>query len=145
MATNNKLTPENLDNIVDAFANRTEKAHFSHLASYEEIEKQEYNLSVSTYVEAEDTREEIDIAQLNAEIAQIVAREQKLREAIDLIVKEIEGESHMRLSEVLSKTPTSRFEQVQGFFEQFKIEVRETEENFSWSCLADILLRKLSV
>ena len=91
VATNNKLTPENLNHIVDAFANRTEKAHFSHLASYEEIEKQEYNLSVSTYVEAEDTREEIDIAQLNAEIAQIVAREQKLREAIDLIVKEIEG------------------------------------------------------
>ena len=91
VATNNKLTPENLNHIVDAFANRTEKDHFSHLASYEEIEKQEYNLSVSTYVEAEDTREEIDIAQLNAEIAQIVAREQKLREAIDLIVKEIEG------------------------------------------------------
>ena len=64
VATNNKLTPENLNHIVDAFANRTEKAHFSHLASYEEIEKQEYNLSVSTYVEAEDTREEIDIAQL---------------------------------------------------------------------------------
>lgn len=91
VATNNKLTPENLNHIVDAFANRTEKAHFSHLASYEEIEKQEYNLSVSTYVEAEDTREEIDIAQLNAEIAQIVAREEVLRKEIDKIIAEIEG------------------------------------------------------
>ena len=91
VTTNNKLTPENIHRVVDTFANRTETAHFSHLASYEEIKNQEYNLSVSTYVEAEDTREKIDIVQLNAEIAQIVAREQKLREAIDLIVKEIEG------------------------------------------------------
>ena len=50
-----------------------------------------YNLSVSTYVEAKDTREKIDIAKLNAEIAQIVARENELRAAIDQIVAEIEG------------------------------------------------------
>ena len=89
--TNNKLTPENIHRIVDTFATRTETAHFSHLANYEEIEAQEYNLSVSTYVEAEDTREEIDIAQLNAEIAQIVAREAILRAEIDKIIAEIEG------------------------------------------------------
>ena len=91
VTTNNKLTPENIHHIVDTFANRTETAHFSHLASYEEIEKQEYNLSVSTYVEAEDTREKIDITQLNAEIAQIVAREEVLRKEIDKIIAEIEG------------------------------------------------------
>ena len=50
-----------------------------------------YNLSVSTYVEQEDTREKIDIVKLNAEIAEIVAREQKLREEIDRIIGEIEG------------------------------------------------------
>ena len=50
-----------------------------------------YNLSVSTYVEQEDTREKIDIIKLNAEIAEIVAREQKLREEIDRIIGEIEG------------------------------------------------------
>ena len=50
-----------------------------------------YNLSVSTYVEQEDTREKIDIVKLNAEIAEIVAREQKLREEIDRIIEEIEG------------------------------------------------------
>ena len=49
-----------------------------------------YNLSVSTYVEQEDTREKIDIVKLNAEIAEIVAREQKLREEIDQIIGEIE-------------------------------------------------------
>lgn len=91
VTNNNKLTPENIDRIVDTFASRTEEAHFSHLASYEEIAGQEYNLSVSTYVEAEDTREKIDIVQLNAEIIQIVAREEKLRNEIKLIVREIEG------------------------------------------------------
>lgn len=84
------LTPENIDRIVDTFARRAEEAHFSHLAGYEEIKEQEYNLSVSTYVEAEDSREQIDIVQLNAEIAQIVAREDALRAEIDKIIAEIE-------------------------------------------------------
>ena len=55
-----------------------------------EISEQDYNLSVSTYVEQEDTREKIDIVKLNAEIAEIVAREQVLREEIDKIIAEIE-------------------------------------------------------
>ena len=88
---NNKLTPANIDRIVDTFARRTEEAHFSHLARYEEIEANGYNLSVSTYVEAEDTREKIDIEKLNEEIRQIVAREEVLRSEIDKIVAEIEG------------------------------------------------------
>ena len=79
-----------MDRIVETFANRAEEAHFSHLASYEEIESNEYNLSVSSYVEAEDTREKIDIVKLNAEIEEIVAREQVLREEIAKIIAEIE-------------------------------------------------------
>jgi type I restriction enzyme M protein len=55
-----------------------------------EIAKQDYNLSVSTYVEQEDTREKIDIVALNTEIEKIVAREQILREEIDKIIAEIE-------------------------------------------------------
>ena len=51
----------------------------------------EYNLSVSTYVEAEDTREVVDIVKLNAELKEIVAREQVLRGEIDRIIAEIEG------------------------------------------------------
>ena len=91
VTNNNKLTPENIDRIVDTFAQRREEAHFSHLAGYEEIVENDYNLSVSTYVEAEDTREKIDIVQLNAEIAQIVAREDALRGEIEKIIGEIEG------------------------------------------------------
>ena len=51
---------------------------------------EDYNLSVSTYVEQEDTREVIDITKLNAEIKEIVAREQVLRNKIDKIIAEIE-------------------------------------------------------
>ena len=91
VTNNNRLTPENIERIVDTFAGRAEVAHFSHLAAYEEIRGQEYNLSVSTYVEQEDTREVIDITALNAEIERIVAREQVLREEIDKIIGEIKA------------------------------------------------------
>ena len=91
VTNNNKLTAENIKRIVDTYAKREEVAHFSHLATYDEITENGYNLSVSTYVEAEDTREKIDIVKLNAEIAEIVAREQVLRDEIDKIIAEIEG------------------------------------------------------
>ena len=90
ITNNNKLTQANMDRIVDTYANRAETAHFSHVASYEEIMENDYNLSVSTYVEAEDTREKVDIVKLNAEIAKIVAREDALRSEIDKIITEIE-------------------------------------------------------
>ena len=94
---NNKLTVENIERIVDVFAKREEIEYFSRLATYEEIADNDYNLSVSTYVEAEDTREKIDIVELNAEIEKIVAREQVLRDEIAKIIAEIEvGESDSR-------------------------------------------------
>ena len=86
----NRLTEKNTKKIVDAFANRKDIKHFAHLASYDEIKEQDYNLSVSTYVEAEDTREHVDITRLNAEIEEIVAREQVLRVEINKIIAEIE-------------------------------------------------------
>ncbi len=90
VTNNNKLTPENIDRIVATFAERREDEHFSHLATYDEIAENDFNLSVSTYVEAEDTREKIDIVKLNAEIKEIVAREATLRAEIDAIIEEIE-------------------------------------------------------
>ena len=88
VTNNNKLTGTNIENIVGQFTSREEKAH---LASYDEVSGNDYNLSVSTYVEAEDTREQIDIVKLNAEIKEIVAREQFLRDEIDKIIADIEG------------------------------------------------------
>ena len=91
VTNNNKLTQANMDRIVDAFAGREEVEHFSHLASYDEIAENDYNLSVSVYVEVEDTREKVDIVKLNTEIREIVANEQVLRDEIDKIIAEIEG------------------------------------------------------
>ena len=91
VTNNNKLTAANIDRIVDVYAKREEVAHFSHLAVYDEVAENDFNLSVSTYVEQEDTREKVDIVKLNAEIAEIVAREDALRKEIDKIIAEIEG------------------------------------------------------
>ena len=90
VTNNNRLTEENIQKIVDTFASREKKKHFAHLAEYKEVENNDYNLSVSTYVEAEDTREKVDIVKLNAEIAEIVKREEVLRSQIDEIIREIE-------------------------------------------------------
>ena len=91
ITNSNKLTEDNIQTILTAYLDRADKPHFAALVPNDKIAGQDYNLSVSTYVEQEDTREVIDIQKLNAEIAQIVAREQQLREEIDKIVAEIEG------------------------------------------------------
>ena len=89
---NNSLTQENITRIVSAVAERKDEEYFCRLVSNAEVgnENNNYNLSVSTYVEAEDTREVIDIVKLNAEIQEIVAREQVLRDEIAKIIAEIE-------------------------------------------------------
>ena len=91
VTNNNKLTKENIRKIVDEYASRNDVDYFARCVSYDEITRQDYNLSVSTYVEQKDTREVIDITKLNAQIKKIVAREQVLRDEIDRIVTEIEG------------------------------------------------------
>ena len=87
---NNKLSDDNIKHIVDAFGIRESVKHFTRLVPNDEITENDYNLSVSSYVEAEDTREKIDIKVLNAEIKEIVAREEVLRAEIDKIIAEIE-------------------------------------------------------
>ena len=91
VTNNNKLTEDNIARIVNEFVSRADAKYFARCVPYQEIKDNDYNLSVSTYVEQEDTREVIDIVKLNAEIAEIVAREQVLREEIDRIILEIEG------------------------------------------------------
>lgn len=91
VTNNNRLTDKNIDNIVKIFKDRKDINHIAKLIPNKEIAENNYNLSVSTYVEQEDTREKIDIVKLNNEIAQIVARENELRKEIDKIILEIEA------------------------------------------------------
>ena len=90
VTNNNKLTEKNIDAIVNAYTNRVDVDHFAVKVANSDIAAQDYNLSVSTYVELKDTREVIDITVLNAEIEEIVAREQVLRDEISKIIAEIE-------------------------------------------------------
>lgn len=92
VTNNNKLTQENIENILNAFTTRKNITHFSIVVPNSKIAEQEYNLSVSTYVEIEDTREKTDIKVLNKEIKEIVKRQDELRKAIDEIVAEIGSE-----------------------------------------------------
>ena len=90
VTNNNKLKDENIDNIVKIFTDRRDVEYIAKLVSNKEIEENDYNLSVSTYVEKEDTREKIDIVELNKKIDEIVLREQVLRDEIKKIISEIE-------------------------------------------------------
>lgn len=90
VTNNNKLTEANIQAIVNAYVSNGEMEHFAHSASYADVVAQDYNLSVSSYVEMGTEREIVDIVKLNAEIAEIVAREAILRAEIDKIIAEIE-------------------------------------------------------
>lgn len=91
VTNNNKLRPENIDHILGWFTDRKDVPYLARLVPNGEIGENDYNLSVSTYVEKEDKSEKIDIAVLNKQISEIVAREQVLREEIDKIIEGIEG------------------------------------------------------
>ena len=87
---NNVLLPEHIDRIISIFGNKEELKYVATSVNNKQIEENDYNLSVSSYVEAEDKREVIDIAKLNAEVAETVKRIDSLRTDIDEIIKELE-------------------------------------------------------
>ena len=87
---NNTLTDSHIEQIMEVFDTKSNVDHFAKTVDYDDIVKNEYNLSVSSYVEAKDTREVIEITQLNDELKITVAKIDKLRAEIDAIVAEIE-------------------------------------------------------
>lgn len=96
---NNVLTDEHISEVMAVFDSKAEVAHFAKQVPLEQIAANDYNLSVSSYVEAEDTRERVDIDKLNRELKTTVARITALRHDIDVIVAEIEGEAEAEDSE----------------------------------------------
>lgn len=87
----NQLSPDDIAAIMDAYVKREPVEHFSAVASLEDIRKNDYVLSVSSYVQPKDTREKIDITALNRQISDIVARENELRTQIDAIIADLES------------------------------------------------------
>lgn len=90
VTNDNKLTEENIQNILRYYVDREDKEYISKVVSIDEIKEEEYNLSVSTYVEKEDTKEVIDIDILNTQIKEIVAQEEALRTKINAVIAEID-------------------------------------------------------
>ena len=88
---NNVLLPEHIERIVEIFGNKEEVQYVATSIGNNKIAENDYNLSVSSYVEAEDKREVIDINKLNADVAETVKRIDSLRADIDEIIKELEG------------------------------------------------------
>ena len=88
---NNVLLPEHIDRILDIFGNKEEVQYVATSVDNAQIAENDYNLSVSSYVEAEDKREVIDINKLNTEVTETVKRIDTLRADIDEIIKELEG------------------------------------------------------
>ncbi len=85
----NKLTDENIEAIFKLYTDRKEVKHVTRLVPCEKIVAENYNLSVSTYVEPKDNRPKIDIKAVNAQIAEIVARVDNLRASVAETVKEL--------------------------------------------------------
>lgn len=88
----NRLTAENQQRILSLVSERQAVDHVAALVSIDDIKDNDWNLSVSSYVEPEDTREQVDIVELNTRIAGIVERQRELRASIDAIVAELEAD-----------------------------------------------------
>lgn len=89
----NVLTDDHIKKIMQVFDCKNNVDHFAQSIPFERIKANDYNLSVSSYVEAKDTREVVNIAQLNAELKHTVTKIDQLRKDIETIVSEIEGEA----------------------------------------------------
>lgn len=88
---NNVLTEEHIAAIIELFASTDEVPHTARSVELQELIDQDYNLSVSSYIEAKDTREVIDIDQLNADVSRTVARITELRADIDAIISQLQA------------------------------------------------------
>jgi type I restriction enzyme M protein len=88
---NNILEDKHIDKIIDIFDKKENIDYVAKTVDYDEIVKNDYTLSVTSYVEMKDTREIIDINELNAEIKETVTKIDKLRSEIDEIIGVIES------------------------------------------------------
>ena len=88
----NRLNEENREHLLSLAFERKDVEHVAKLVSIDDIKENDWNLSVSSYVEPEDTREQVDIVELNTRIAGIVERQRELRASIDAIIAELEAD-----------------------------------------------------
>ena len=90
----NKLSEENINNIISLLKDRKSVENKSYLATYEEIKDNDYNISVNSYLRANTENKKIDIKEVNRKLAEIVPRQQQIREELEAIIKELEVDYH---------------------------------------------------
>ncbi|GFR74645.1 type I restriction-modification system, M subunit [Elysia marginata] len=88
---NNVMHDEHINRIIKIFVDKKPVAHVAESVSRNKIKDNDYNLSVSSYVEPKDTREVIDISKVHSEIKTTVGKIDQLRTDIDAIVTEVEA------------------------------------------------------
>ena len=90
----NKLSQDNIDNIINLLKNRVSVEYKSYLATYEEVKENDYNISVNSYLKSKDTNPEIDIKEVNKKLAEIVPREEQIRKELEEIIRDLESDYH---------------------------------------------------
>ena len=90
----NKLSDENINNIIELITNRESVENKAIVVPYEEIKENDYNISVNSYLKVADEEVVIDIKELNANIKEIVSKQQQTRIELDKIIAELEGDYH---------------------------------------------------
>ena len=90
----NKLSEENINNIISLLKDRKSVENKSYLATYEEIKDNDYNISVNSYLRANTEDKKIDINEVNRKLAEIVPRQQQIREELEKTIKELEVDYH---------------------------------------------------
>lgn len=90
----NKLSYENIESIVNIFKERTSQEKKSYLATYEEIKENNYNISVNTYLNSNPDKKIINIEEINKKLAEVVPKQQQVRNELETIIKELEVDYH---------------------------------------------------
>ena len=88
----NKLSDDNIKNIVSLYKKRDNKENKSVVVSYDVVKNNDYNISVSSYLKTNDDVNPIDINDINRKLSQVVPRQEKIREELEEIIKELEGD-----------------------------------------------------
>lgn len=88
----NKLSEENINNIISLLKDRKSVENKSYLATYEEIKDNDYNISVNSYLRANTEDKKIDIEEVNRKLAEIIPRQQQIREDLEEIIRELEAD-----------------------------------------------------
>lgn len=90
----NKLSDTNINNIINLLKDRVPVENKAYLATYDEIKENDYNISVNSYLKANTNEVKIDIEEVNRKLAEIVPRQQQIREELEEIIRELELDYH---------------------------------------------------